>query len=149
MADKKQPKQVLERTYNIPLRREWLKAPMYKRAKKAVLATKQFLVRHMKSEDIRLSNDLNHHLWERGIKNPPHHVAVIARKDDQGKVVATLAKPPVVQERLVEKRSRLAQDKKAKAQEKKAAEEKKKAQTKKEQDAPVVEAVTKQAPQDQ
>ena len=25
---------VLERTYNVPLRREWLKAPKYKRSKK-------------------------------------------------------------------------------------------------------------------
>ena len=31
----KEPKVVLERTYNVPLRKEWLKAPKWKRAKKA------------------------------------------------------------------------------------------------------------------
>ena len=42
---------VLERTYNVPLRREWLKAPKYKRSKKAIAALKQFVAKHMKAAE--------------------------------------------------------------------------------------------------
>ncbi len=80
----------LERVYNVPLRREWLKAPPYKRAKKAVAAVRQFLMRHMKGEQVKLGSHLNEAIWERGIKKPPHHVKVTAIKDDDGVVRAEL-----------------------------------------------------------
>ncbi len=75
---------VLERVYNVPLRKEWLKSPKYKRAKKAILALKQFMVKHMKSEDVKLSTNINLLIWKHGIKNPPHHIKVkaVKRKDD-------------------------------------------------------------------
>ena len=47
------------RTYTVPLRKEWLKVPKYKRAKKAVTALKQFLVKHMKSENVKLGKYVN------------------------------------------------------------------------------------------
>ena len=37
-----------------------------------------------------LSTPLNNHLWKHGIKNPPHHVKVIAIKDKEGVVHAEL-----------------------------------------------------------
>ena len=80
----------LERVYNVPLRKEWLKAPPYKRAKKAVAAVRQFLMRHMKGDQVKLGSHLNEALWERGIKKPPHHVKVTAIKDDDGIVRAEL-----------------------------------------------------------
>jgi len=49
----------LERTYNVPLRREWLKAPKYRRSKKAVAALRQFLQKHMKSDVVKLSKRLS------------------------------------------------------------------------------------------
>lgn len=87
MADNKQE---LKRVYNIPLRKEWLKTPKYKRAKKAVTAVKEFLVKHMKSENIKLGQHLNKKVWARGIKNPPHHVEVNVTKDAEGVVKAEL-----------------------------------------------------------
>ncbi|MBI4139445.1 60S ribosomal protein L31 [Candidatus Woesearchaeota archaeon] len=81
----------LERSYVIPLRSEWSKVPKYKRAKKAVTALKQFLSRHMKSEDVRLGNSLNLAVWSRGIKNPPHKLEVTAVKlEKEGYVLADL-----------------------------------------------------------
>ena len=80
----------LERTYNIPLRKEFRKVPRYKRAKKAITALRQFLVKHMKSEDILLGNEINHEVWAKGIKNPPHHIKVTAVKDGEGIVRAEL-----------------------------------------------------------
>jgi large subunit ribosomal protein L31e len=94
----------IEREYNIPLRREFQKVPCYKRAKKAVKAAKEFLVKHMKSEDVKLGKHLNEKIWERGIKNPPHHVLVVATKDDQGKVYAELKELPVQRKTKIEQK---------------------------------------------
>ncbi len=80
----------LERTYNVPLRKEFHKSPKYKRSKKAVLALKQFLAKHMKSDEVKLGRHLNEHIWAKGIKNPPHHVKVNVVKDDDGVVKAEL-----------------------------------------------------------
>lgn len=93
---KKQDSQkiVLERIYNIPLRKEFLKVAKYKRAKKAVRAVKEFLVHHMKSEDVKLGKYLNLKIWERGIKNPPHHVKVKVTKTEEGTVMAELVDLP-------------------------------------------------------
>lgn len=92
MADKKEATTVLERTYNVPLRREYLKAPKYKRTKKAVSALRQFLARHMKTDlsKIKIMNSANLELWKHGIKNPPHHVKVMVTKDSEGMVRAEL-----------------------------------------------------------
>lgn len=88
--EKTTPKQVLERTYNIPLRRDFLKAPRYKRAKKAVGAVRGFLERHMKGSPVRLGSHLNRKIWEKGAKNPPHHVKVTAVKYEDESVKAEL-----------------------------------------------------------
>ncbi|MFT4304743.1 MAG: 50S ribosomal protein L31e, partial [Candidatus Woesearchaeota archaeon] len=67
-----------EKEYNIPLRKEFQKVPKYKRAKKAITGIKNFLKKHMKKEDIKIGPKLNEEVWEKGIKNPPHHVKVTA-----------------------------------------------------------------------
>lgn len=84
------PKNVLERTYTIPLRREFQKVPGWRKTPKAVRATKQFLVKHMKSDNVKLGSALNQKLWQHGIRNPPHHVKVSVTKDDKGEVKAEL-----------------------------------------------------------
>jgi len=84
-----------ERVYNIPLRKEFQKAPKYKRAKKAVNAVKAFLQKHMKTEKVKIGKYLNLKIWERGIKSPPHHVKVTAVKDDEGIVIAEIVGAPV------------------------------------------------------
>ncbi|MBU2560799.1 MAG: 50S ribosomal protein L31e [Nanoarchaeota archaeon] len=72
-----------ERTYIIPLRKEYMKAPMYRRAKKAVNAVRTFMKKHMKCENILIGPKLNLKIWEHGMKNPPHRVKVTAVKDDK------------------------------------------------------------------
>ncbi len=80
----------LERTYNVPLRKEYQKAPSWKRTKKAVSALRNFLKKHMKSDDVRLGKSLNEEMWKHGIRNPPHHVKVNVKKDEEGVVRAEL-----------------------------------------------------------
>ena len=86
MAKKEESKIVLERTYNVPLRKEYLKKPRYKRAKKAVSALREFVEKHMKSNDVKIGKHVNNQIWARGIKNPPHHVKVVCTKDSEGLV---------------------------------------------------------------
>lgn len=96
MAEEKKEKKekpsevVLERVYNVPLRKEWLKTPKYKRAKKAGKALKQFISKHMKSENVKIGKFANLDIWKHGIKNPPHHIKVKAVKYKDGSIFAEL-----------------------------------------------------------
>ncbi|MBS3111788.1 60S ribosomal protein L31 [Candidatus Woesearchaeota archaeon] len=67
---------MVERQYVIPLRKEFRKAPSYKRAKKSVTAIKEFISKHMKVEDVKICKQLNHKIWERGGKNPPPRIKI-------------------------------------------------------------------------
>ncbi|HIG96427.1 TPA: hypothetical protein HA249_06095 [Candidatus Woesearchaeota archaeon] len=80
----------LERVYTIPIAKEWLKVPVYKRAKKSIIGVRNFLTRHMKSEDIRLGKALNEAIWVHGMKNPPRKVKINVTKDSKGVVHAEL-----------------------------------------------------------
>src|SRR3989339_990072 len=95
----------IERTYNIPLRKEWLKVPRYKRTNKAVIALKAFLLRNMKTSEIKIGPYLNKRMWERGIKNPPHHVKVNVVKDEKGIVTAELFGAPVEEKKKEAKKA--------------------------------------------
>jgi len=125
----------IERVYNIPIRKEWLRAPSYKRAKRAIDAVRAFLKKHMKSENVKLGRMLNMNVWERGIKRPPHHVKVTAVKYDDGLVRAELIGYPVEEAKKVEKASgkedKKEKDKKADVVPQESAEKKKAAETEK------------------
>jgi len=81
---------MIERTYNVPLRKEFQKVPRYKKTNKAVTAMKQFLVKHLKSDNVKIGKSINEQIWKHGIKNPPHHVKITVTKDDKGEVKAEL-----------------------------------------------------------
>ena len=91
----------IERTLTINIRKEILKVPKYKRAKKAVTAIREFLQQHMKAtqKNVKLGKHLNLKLWEHGIKNPVTRVTVLAKKDDKGIVTAELPNIPVKKQR--------------------------------------------------
>lgn len=117
--EKKETKVVLERTYIVPLRKGWIKAPMYRRTKKALTTLREFIQRHMKAqhiEDIKVGKYLNLELWKHGIRNPPHKIKVVAKKNEEGLVKVELFGAP--EEKPAEKA-----EKKAKKEEAKKAEE--------------------------
>lgn len=64
-----------EKVYTIPLRDAW-KGPCKKRSKKCIFVIREFVKRHMKTENVKIGVELNHQIWERGIKNPPRKVKV-------------------------------------------------------------------------
>ncbi|WP_456487780.1 50S ribosomal protein L31e [Candidatus Alkanophaga liquidiphilum] len=78
-----------ERIYTIPLRREFLKAPRWRRSEKAVKAVREFLMRHTKADIVLLDNSVNERIWERGAQKPPHKIRVRVRLED-GVARATL-----------------------------------------------------------
>ncbi len=124
MAKKEEKsKVVLEREYIIPLRKEFQKAPKYKRAKKTIKALKEFLAKHMKSDNIKIGKYLNLKVWEHGIKNPPHKVKVKVEKFDDGLVKAELVGAPV--EKPKEEKKKPEESRETKAKEKKPSEDKK------------------------
>lgn len=109
-----------ERTLTINIRREIMKVPAYKRAKKAVAAVRQHLQQHMKAseENVKIGKYLNLKLWEHGIKKPITRITVIAKKDDKGIVTAELPNIPVKKqnEKRAEKAAASAAKKKGKAE---------------------------------
>jgi len=124
MAKKEEKsKVVLEREYIIPLRKEFQKAPSYKRAKKTIKALKEFLAKHMKSDNIKIGKYLNLKVWEHGIKNPPHKVKVKVEKYDDGLIKAELTDAPV--EKPKEEKKKTTLEKQEKKQPEKKPEEKK------------------------
>jgi large subunit ribosomal protein L31e len=107
----------MERTYTIPLRKSFLKAPTYLRTNRAVRAVRAYLSRHMKSANVKLGEELNKALWERGDSKPPHHVTVLAKKEDDV-VYAELVGKEFVKKDFSEKADEKADEKRAKTEEK-------------------------------
>jgi large subunit ribosomal protein L31e len=83
---------VEERIYTIPLRHVWVVTPRGKRAPRAVRDVRDFVARHMKAEEVAISNEVNSVIWGRGINKPPRKVKIRAVKDKEGKVVVYPAK---------------------------------------------------------
>src|SRR3989344_7194038 len=100
MAKKEsEPKLILEREYSVPLRKEWLKVPRYKRSNKAIKALKEFMVRHMKIYDrdlkkIKIDVNLNNEIRFRGVKKPYSKIKVKAKKFDNDTVKVELVNLP-------------------------------------------------------
>ncbi len=94
----------LERIYNVPLRKEFQKAPKYRRAKKAMIALREFLAKHMKTEleKVKIGEYANLEIWKNGIKRPPHHIKIRAVKQDDGIVQAEIVGAP--EKRATEKK---------------------------------------------
>jgi len=73
--------------YIIPLRKEFQKASYKRKTNKAVRALKAYVEKHTKCDRVVIGEELNEHLWSRGITNPPAKVKVeitvdVVTKDD-------------------------------------------------------------------
>ncbi|VVB78281.1 Ribosomal protein L31e [uncultured archaeon] len=96
---KSEPKLILEREYIVPLRREWLKVGMHKRANRAVKELKKFIAKHMKLYDrdlrqVKIDQILNNEIRFRGMKKPPAKIKVLAKKYDNNIVKVELVDIP-------------------------------------------------------
>jgi large subunit ribosomal protein L31e len=79
----------LERVYTINLGRAWL-TPQYKRTDRVVNMIREFAQKHMKSDEVKLEQELNRQIWSRGKTNPPRKIRVKMIKDEDGVVTVSL-----------------------------------------------------------
>ncbi|HEY9385846.1 MAG TPA: 50S ribosomal protein L31e [Nitrososphaeraceae archaeon] len=77
------------RIYTVNLGKAWL-TPQYKRTDRVVNMIREFARKHMKSKEVKLDQELNRHVWERGRTNPPRRLRVRMAKDEGGIVVVSL-----------------------------------------------------------
>ena len=79
----------MERVYIIPLR-DVKRVPRTIRSPKAIRLVREFLKKHMKSDDIKIDSSVNEKIWERGIQKVPQKIKVKATKEEDGSVSVTL-----------------------------------------------------------
>lgn len=79
----------LTRVYTINLGRAWI-TPEHKRTDRVINMIREFATKHMKSDEIKLEQDLNRQIWTRGKTHPPRKVRVKMVKDEDGVVTVSL-----------------------------------------------------------
>ena len=84
--EKEEIEVVEERICTIPFRKVW-STPMGKRTPRASRVLRAFVKRHMKAENVEISNEVNEELWARGIRKPPRQITVRLVKDKEGRVI--------------------------------------------------------------
>jgi large subunit ribosomal protein L31e len=77
------------RLYTINLGKAWI-TPQYRRTDRVINIVKDFAKRHMKTDDIKIDQDLNSQIWSRGKTNPPRKVRVKMVKDEDETVIVSL-----------------------------------------------------------
>lgn len=83
----------ITRVYTINLGRAWI-TPPHKRTDRVINVIKEFAEKHMKSEEVKLDQDLNRQIWSRGKTNPPRKVRVKMVKDEDDVVTVSLYEEP-------------------------------------------------------
>ncbi|TLX72242.1 MAG: 50S ribosomal protein L31 [Thaumarchaeota archaeon] len=117
----------LERVYTINLGKVLL-SPNNQRAKRAINMIREFATRHMKSENVKIEEDVSHLVWARGIRHPPRKIRVKLTKDDDGNVlISKYEEEKKVEEKTKEKKGKKKVEEKTKEKkiEEKKPEEKK------------------------
>lgn len=97
------------RTYTIPLRRDFVKAPKWRRSKRAVNFIQSFLERHTKKEDVKIGRWLNELVWKHGAKNPPSRVRVNVTVKDNTATAELVDLPPKAK-RIIEAEKKAAEE---------------------------------------
>ena len=80
--------QEAERVYTINLGKVWL-SPNNQRAKRAINMIKEFAEHHMKTEQIKIDQELSQQVWKRGIRRPPRKIRVRMSKTEDGYVMVS------------------------------------------------------------
>jgi large subunit ribosomal protein L31e len=81
--------ETVARIYTINFGKAWL-TPQHKRTDRVVNMIKEFATQHMKSSQIKIDQDLNRYIWQKGKTNPPRKVRVRIVKDEDDQVIVSL-----------------------------------------------------------
>ncbi|SHO45344.1 Ribosomal protein L31e [Nitrosotalea sinensis] len=93
-----------ERIYTINLGKVLL-SPNNQRAKRAINMIREFAIKHMKSENIKIEEEISHLVWARGIRHPPRKIRVKITKDDGNVIVSKYQEEKKAEETKSEKKS--------------------------------------------
>lgn len=94
-----------EREMVIPLRERVRVVPRYKKTNKAVKTVQEYVAKHMRVSErdtskVKVDQTLNMFLWNRGIRNPPHKVKVLAKREGDLIRVTLVDVPKVLSARV-------------------------------------------------
>jgi large subunit ribosomal protein L31e len=82
----------LTRVYRIRLGKAW-NTPQHRRTDRVLNMIKEFAKKHMKTEKVKIEQDLNRLVWIRGKTNPPRSVRVRMIKEDDVVTVSSYSEP--------------------------------------------------------
>jgi len=123
--------ELLERIYTINLGKVLL-SPNNQRAKRAINMIREFASKHMKSENIKIEEEISHLVWGRGIRHPPRKIRVKMTKDEDGNIIVStyqeekkIEEKPKKEEKKIEKEEKKIEEKPKKEEKKIEKEEKK------------------------
>ncbi|HXX95703.1 MAG TPA: 50S ribosomal protein L31e [Candidatus Bathyarchaeia archaeon] len=77
------------RIHTVNLARAWI-TPRYRRTDRVIGMIREFAKKSMKSDEVKLDQDLNRQIWRRGKTNPPRKIRLKLVKDEDGTVVVSL-----------------------------------------------------------
>ena len=97
-----------ERIYNVNLGRAWL-APRQKRTNKAMSILRKFAMKHGRTDEVKISEDINEFLRIRGKRHPPRKIQIKLIKDKEGLVTINKieSKKTIPKEKLSKKEDKL------------------------------------------
>ena len=87
----------IERIYTINLGKVLL-SPNNQRAKRAINMIREFATKHMKSENVKIEEEISHLVWARGIRHPPRKIRVKITKDDGNVIVSKYQEEKKIEE---------------------------------------------------
>src|SRR5438128_11845752 len=89
MLSKLSSEESVKRIETVNLGRAWI-TPRYRRTDRVITMIREFAKKNMKSNEVKLDQDLNRQIWRRGKTNPPREVRLKLVKDADGAVVVSL-----------------------------------------------------------
>lgn len=75
------------RTYTIPLRKDSLKSPKWRRSERAISTLRKYISKHTKAESVKINHWISEQIWARGNKHPPARVKVNVSVKDKIAIV--------------------------------------------------------------
>ena len=80
--------QEMERVYTIPLGKVLLSQSQH-RAVRAINMIREFARKHMKTQEIKIDEEVAHLVWSKGVRSPPRKIRVRMTKTDDGFILVS------------------------------------------------------------
>jgi len=80
--------QELERVYTVPLGKVLLSQSQH-RAVRAINMIREFARKHMKTQEVKIDEEVSHLIWSRGVRSPPRKIRVRMTKTDDGYILVS------------------------------------------------------------